>query len=311
MQTYVAELSEIIRCEQRDEEHLEKLSKEASLIIKDLFGSSFWIRYYRYIPVVTKILYYSFTTLSGVQTLGEEYLSLLQVSDRRERRIPSFLRRLFFVILHVITPLGIEELIRLLERRISNPTVESFLNISLRNNYRARESFRNIIDWLRVNGLPSLRRIHLAYFYLFGSYYNISKRISGIGYISLRSQSNIEALWLFRFLGYLTLLQSALSTFVWALDIFANYSIQELKSDNYQDSSENSQEEGWQYCPKFRCPICLLNNPPACTPCGHLFCWHCIIEHAVSTQRVERSLPKCPQCRTEYEPSRIVPIVNL
>jgi peroxin-10 len=53
-----------------------------------------------------------------------------------------------------------------------------------------------------------------------------------------------------------------------------------------------------------RCSLCLeeMKNT-SCTPCGHLFCWSCILEWLSSKS-------ECPLCREPTQQSRVVQLQN-
>ncbi|TKR78229.1 hypothetical protein L596_019070 [Steinernema carpocapsae] len=304
MQWYEAERAEIVRAARRDEEHLKSLKEQISNALRDLFGISIWRQHYKYLNSITEIVYYLLTTLSARQTLGEEYLGLVQVDSNRSAA--SFLRRFFFVALHSVSPYLLENNLKKLERNVGHPSTSRFLGIRVDNNETARESFRQLFRWLRFTGVPLAVVVHMAVFYLYGSFYSISKRLAGIRYLSMRPQSNIEASKLYKFLGIVSTLQSimTISTLVASL-VTSN-----PNSDGHRRRSLSKENGTFFSASKFRCPICLDSSPPAATPCGHLFCWNCIIEHAHGGDNAD-GLSPCPQCRSMFHPNRIVPLLNL
>jgi len=55
---------------------------------------------------------------------------------------------------------------------------------------------------------------------------------------------------------------------------------------------------------KAKCSLCWdQRKNTACTPCGHLFCWLCILQWLQTKE-------ECPLCRENVQPSRIVPLFN-
>ncbi|KAF7636978.1 RING-type domain-containing protein [Meloidogyne graminicola] len=90
-----ADLNEVIISRRKDEEHLKNLNERLKQFIKLYFGDQEYIKLQRFIPAFSYFVYFSCTNVLGVQTLGEEYVGLLQINSHR--KLPSLFRRLAFI----------------------------------------------------------------------------------------------------------------------------------------------------------------------------------------------------------------------
>ncbi|XP_070766433.1 E3 ubiquitin/ISG15 ligase TRIM25-like [Enoplosus armatus] len=53
---------------------------------------------------------------------------------------------------------------------------------------------------------------------------------------------------------------------------------------------------------ELSCPICLqLYSNPVVLPCGHNYCRACICKTADTADKRDNTLPRCPECREEYQ----------
>lgn len=136
----------------------------------------------------------------GYQTLGEEYVSIVQV-DPTKRRIPSRARRGLFVLCRAFLPYLLDKVLVCLENELeSHPGViqreaaprpwslESWLRRWIQRavgllSEPQRKAFVPTVFILRQS-LTFLHRLHVALFYISGSFYHMSKRAAGISYVS-------------------------------------------------------------------------------------------------------------------------------
>ncbi|KAL4002825.1 tryptophan--tRNA ligase [Acanthocheilonema viteae] len=312
MKVFTADLSEILLAERRDEEEIDYLARELSHIVKDLLGPRFWISYWNYYPILASTLYYAVTFLSAVQTVGEEYIAILPLLSARQRKVPRFTRRLIFILLFTVAPFLIEKVLEIIQKKLENSLSANETIFFDKKQRNLHETLLSLVVSVRNSGIPVLYRLNSALFYLFGTYYYISKRLVGLKYVSFRAQSNYQALSYFRFFGVVNIAQIISSAAIWIRDELRRQRSEEKTEFSQLSESEISEEED-DLLPynSFRCSLCWqYNRPPICIPCGHLFCWSCISKHIKFTA-TSNALAFCPQCREEFHQSRVVMIMNV
>ncbi|KAJ8780632.1 hypothetical protein J1605_000675 [Eschrichtius robustus] len=169
-----------------------------------LSGAKKWLEWRREIELVSDVAYFGLTTLAGYQTLGEEYVSIVQV-DPTQGRVPSRLRRGVLVALHTVLPYLLDKALLHLEHELQAdgdgawPSRGS-LAPGARGQSGARRWVRRCTAALTEpqqgtllravlvlrQGLGCLQRLHVACFYIHGAFYHLAKRFTGITYVSHR-----------------------------------------------------------------------------------------------------------------------------
>ena len=281
--------SQICRAAQKDHACQQNIYLELSELIKATCGVPFLLRRQQELHILCKFAYLSVTTLTGYQTLGEEYCSLL-LSSPPSGAPPKFFRTLLFIIIECLAPYFFDRIRNLFSRLAPIDAVIS-LNVS-----PAICSLAKVIS--------SNRSLPIVLFYLEGTYYHLSKRIMKMRYLWIHNKSQTLPPSLstaFTAISFLYLFQIVVRT----ISLFHSDYNDLLKQLKDSRSHSNSKVLPVTTSPGTTCSLCLdCISSPALAPCGHLFCWDCI--HHASSSKGE-----CPCCKLPFYPSRIILIQNL
>ncbi|XP_061041097.1 peroxisome biogenesis factor 10 isoform X4 [Eubalaena glacialis] len=165
------------------------------------------------------------------QTLGEEYVSIVQV-DPTQGRVPSRLRRGVLVALHTVLPYLLDKALLHLEHELQADGDGAWPSRGsqapgARGQSGARRWVRRCAAALTEQqqgallravlalrqGLGCLQRLHVAWFDIHGAFYHLAKRFTGITYLHVRYPlaEDPRARASYRLLGLVSLLHLALA----------------------------------------------------------------------------------------------------
>lgn len=313
-----------VRAHQKDS-YFESVMRSKLLEVTQIFTGQRYVHTHpEELTVAAKALYFAITTLTGSRTLGEEYADLFYVT-RSGKKLPKLAQRVGFVLSYAILPYFVTRIVRRYFKKYDQDEDENE-DDSGEQEGKAKTwtSVLSRLSYTKV--LNSLMSLHLAIFYLKGSYYNISKRFFGLRYSFGRKVNKNETASNggYELLGGLILAQLAFKFSKVIKDIyFTNPRTQNLNIDEkhhehhknrissipHRSSSsvpqiDLSNPDHLPYIPSAsrNCMLCLdpMKNP-CCASCGHVFCWTCISSWA-------RENTECPLCRQDLTEQSLLPL---
>ncbi|GAA5864668.1 hypothetical protein JCM3774_006034 [Rhodotorula dairenensis] len=331
---------EIVRANQKDLYYLSQLTERVEDIARSWLGTRWLQGWNKELQQGSRLAYFGLTTLLGTQTLGEEYCDIMQY-ESKTRKPPSRARRVVMVLLHVLFPYILAKsyakarralLARLQSSEDAQAELESLFATSDKPLPPRKGSWaERALDRLAAfaKELPSfetltedyLRSVHLAVFYLFGRYYNLSERATGVRFISMQGRRAQQAPGAtspapssYEVLGVLMAVQIAVRGLLAyrryraqnapvALDEASVVEAEQRKKrfmidglplqrvvfdpDDPDQAAPYPDEEDAER----RCTLCLV-------------CWECVVGWA-------REKAECPLCRQGISLSKLLPLQNL
>ena len=304
-----SEQPEIIRLNQQDDYYQNYLK---SKIIEALEIFMPWLLSYRVLSrnedllkMISAVVYYGLTTLRSSQTLGEEYTNLAQYNEKDKgvnwQNFPNIsrTRKIMFVFFAAVFPFISQKVFK----KVYN-SLKQKIYLQLDNSSLLKILIKNLPDY--DSFVQSLFKINLAVFFIDGLYLQISKRFTSVKYIYTKRPQE-HGLSYYN-VGRLMLIQIVIEISKYFYKSYKTYLTRKNKnlSKSHESNLAMRQEvsQSTMNDESKTCPLCFdVRKNTAATPCGHLFCWECIMKNCLIKE-------ECPQCRKICKPNKIIQIRN-
>ncbi|PVU94675.1 hypothetical protein BB561_002355 [Smittium simulii] len=280
--------SDLVRSSQKDSYYTGQIYQQLSEVTSFFVGARATAapKQRQRLQVISQLIYSLLTTLRGEQTLGEEYVGIMQYDSKRNM-YPSLAKRAISVLLSLFAGTMARALLKF-AGKVAWPS-----------------SYDPVTLDKTVDGtVAALSRLHLGLFYLFGRYYDLGKRLVHIELHKLRRIAQGELRSGYELLGVLAAIQvivAATRKTVQYLRARSNPSVAgplaTTKTADKADCSKSDLNFGYSSAP---CNLCLSAlETPTLTACGHVFCWACVSEW-LSSNNI------CPLCRQHAKQSHLI-----
>lgn len=165
-----------------------------------------------------------------------------------------------------------------------------------------KSEFTNILPKNLLVFDKLIKDIHLVTFFLYGDFYELSKRASDFYYTTRLDEPDKDRSkatdYVYKVLGIFTTIRMMLTNDIPTCIDPKSHSLSTNKS------SINNPSDTDHIINTTACQLCYGPRVvPTSTICGHIFCWNCI--HQWLKERYE-----CPICRTSTDTTRLIYLIN-
>eukprot|EP01016_Furgasonia_blochmanni_P007212 TRINITY_DN12888_c0_g1_i1.p1 TRINITY_DN12888_c0_g1~~TRINITY_DN12888_c0_g1_i1.p1 ORF type:complete len:322 (-),score=56.75 TRINITY_DN12888_c0_g1_i1:485-1450(-) len=301
---------EILRVNQKDEEYIQ-IGKERLIDALELFAP--YLISYRtlsqnsdFFKMVAQFGYYSILLLSNTQTLGEEYSYLRP--HRNGDPVLSTPRKILYIILSSVVPF------------VANKYFKNKYG-TLLDNLSNKHGFLGILSRHMPDpqGLLNLVfRVHLCAFFIKGDFLQLARRLLGMKYFFTRKPQDHRIQY--NKIGYIMLIQLTIEFILFIVNIVRDHRLTYQRRRSFDRFSASRPQLNKVLAEKTNggqaadikqtenscllCNLCYdMVKYASATPCGHIFCWECILKSCLNK-------PECPTCRQTCKPNKIVQLRN-
>lgn len=282
-QQYRANVSDIAARSEKDGKFIDKLIADINHVVRETLGTRQWIRYEPIIARTTHLVYHLLTTVAGNQTLGEEYYQLVQ-TNLPTSLVPSAVKRLALAL------------------------VTCFGDIFLKRLHQLLPLEGNDGDGILQNVDELVSKANRILFFWGGKHFELEKRLLGIDYLTTRrrgdnnNNNNQEELRSRRLIVRFGLIELALMLY------FQYVKYQQQTQPNVDHHGKiRTREAGDDQKDGQSSALCLLcqstRTQPTALPCGHIFCWSCLIDWLEFKS-------ECPLCKHPARADRMLFLCN-
>lgn len=287
---------EILRTVQKDATYTNQLDHDLSDILR-FSNKKLWIKYNGLCKLLMELAYHGFASYNNLQTLGEEYTGIIQI-DSKYIGLPNRILQLISIFMEHAGEQLTVKLIKNVEHEIER-------NQEIRP--EAKIHLRRCCSFL-LHAIPYIQAMHRTWFYIYGGKYQLSRRLTGINYVLIRHWLNIKhSVYGYQVLGMISAAQLLL---VFAAFIKETMRTKQVtaetieKANRLRDRIQSAAHQPQQSETLPKCVLCLEVRHDTCTtPCGHLFCWPCIMDWLDQKE-------ECPVCREPMHKSNVVYLMN-